>query len=68
MLVAKGWAMEKWLCWASLGVAGIFLLVFLLDLVTHFLFQGIGLVVDILCIVCCALLAYLAWDALRDVK
>src|SRR4051812_13410374 len=28
----RGWSMEKWLCWGSLGTAGVLLLLFLLDL------------------------------------
>ena len=38
----KGLVMEKRLCWASLGVAGFFLVLLLADLVTKGLILGIG--------------------------
>lgn len=61
--------MEKWFCWASMTLAAVLLLIFLLDLVlpSHFMFLGIGTMVDIFAILCCALLGYLAWDAVRDI-
>ena len=34
MVAVKGLSMEKWLCWGSIGVAGLLLLLFLLDLFT----------------------------------
>ena len=60
--------MEKLLCWGSMGVAVLLLVLFGLDLATGMLFRGIGTVVDIISILCCALLGYLAWDALRDIR
>lgn len=64
--------MEKWLCLGSLTLAGVLLLVFLLDLVvpSHFLFLDAkgGRVADVFAILCCALLGYLAWDASRDIR
>lgn len=60
--------MEKWLCWGSLGVAGLLLLLFLLDLFFRFPFHGISKAVDVISIICCGLLGYLAWDALTDVR
>lgn len=62
--------MEKWLCWGSMGLAGLLLLIFLLDLVSHFLFLDAtgGRVTDIFAILCCGLLGYLAWDASRDLR
>ena len=62
----KGLAMEKWLCWGSMGVAGLLFVLFLLDVILGIPFGGISLVVDICCIVAAALLLYLSWDALRD--
>ena len=32
MQAVKGISMEKWLCWVSMGIAGLLLLLFLLDL------------------------------------
>ena len=66
MVAVKGLSMEKWLCWGSIGVAGLLLLLFLLDLFTGFPFYGISPAVDIMGAVCCAVLGYLGWNALRD--
>jgi hypothetical protein len=66
MLAVKGSSMEKWLCWGSLGVAGLLLLLFLLDLFTQFPFQRISPTVDVISILCCGVLGYLAWNALKD--
>jgi hypothetical protein len=64
----KGLAMEKWLCWGSMGVAGLMLLLFVLDLAFTVPFGGISKAVDILSIVCSALVLYLGWDASRDLR
>jgi len=66
MVAVKGLSMEKWLCWGSIGVAGLLLLLFLLDLFTGFPFYRISEAVDIMGAICCAVLGYLAWNALRD--
>jgi len=68
MQAVKGLAMEKWLCLGSLVVAGLVLLLFLLDLLIKIPFGGINAVVSILCILAGGLLAYLSWDALRDLR
>jgi hypothetical protein len=60
--------MEKWLCWGSMGVAGLVLLLFLLDLLTGFPFYKISPFVDIVTILASALILYLAWDASRDLR
>jgi hypothetical protein len=67
----KGLSMEKWLCWASMGVSGLLLILFLLDLIIRIPFGGfggigLGRVVDILGLVSCVLVLYMSWDALRD--
>jgi hypothetical protein len=67
-LAAKGWAMEKWLCWGSMGVSGFLLFLFLLDVLLKFPFGGLSVVVDILGILSCAAVLYLAWDAFKDVR
>ena len=61
-------SMEKWMCWAALGVAGLLVVLFLLDLVLQIPFGGISTLVDILGIICCALLAYMGWDTLRELQ
>jgi hypothetical protein len=67
-LAAKGWAMEKWLCWGSMGVAGLLLLLFLLDLLVGFPFGRMSTVVNIVAILACAVVLYLGWDAYQDVR
>lgn len=64
----KGWSMEKWMCWGSLGVSGVLLLLFLLDIILGFPFGGLSVVVDIFALLACALVAYLSWDALMDLR
>lgn len=61
--------MEKWLCWGSLGVAGLMLLLFGLDLAVGVPFGGTSLsgmrMVDAIGVIMSALLLYMSWDALR---
>ena len=75
MQLVKGSSMEKWLCWGSICVAGLLLVLFLLDLVLYFVgvssflpFGGISQTVDVICILASGLLLYLSWDALRDLR
>jgi hypothetical protein len=68
MVTVKGLSMEKWLCWGSMGVSGFLLFLFLLDLLLKFPFGGLSVVVDILGILSCAAVCYLAWDAFKDVR
>jgi hypothetical protein len=68
MQAVKGWSMEKWLCWSSLGVSGLMLLLFGLDLVLKFPFNGISTAVDIIIVIAAGLLAYLSWNAARDLR
>ncbi len=61
--------MEKWLCWSSMGVAGVILLMFGLDLVLNVPFgKGIGGAVDVIMVLSAALLGYLSWNAARDLR
>jgi len=74
MNALRGLLMEKWLCWGSLGVAGVLLLVFLLDLFAGFPFsagvpQGQSspfMLVDVAGIIGSGIVGYLAWNAFRD--
>src|SRR5919204_3142147 len=68
MDAVKGLFMEKWLCWGSMGVAGLLLLLFLLDMVVKFPFGGVNKVVDVFGILASALVLYLAYDAFRDLR
>jgi hypothetical protein len=60
--------MEKWLCLGSLGVAGVLLILFLLDVIIQIPFGGLNRVVDIVALLSCGLVVYLSWDAFRDVR
>lgn len=60
--------MEKWLCWGSMGVAGLLLLLFLLDLFLGVPFSQISITVDIIGIIASGIILYLAWDAFRDLR
>ncbi len=68
MLAARGAAMEKNLCIASMSVAGLLLLLFVLDVIVGIPFGGGStfLVIDIVGIVAGLILLYLSWNALRD--
>jgi hypothetical protein len=68
ILAVKGLSMEKWLCWGSMGVGGLMLLLFLLDVFLSVPFGGISIAVDILSILCSGLVLYLGWDASRDLR
>ncbi len=75
MHALRGWFMEKWLCWASAGIAGLFLFLFVLDFilsladVKSFLpFGGLSLFVDVVCALAAGLLLYLSLDAMRDLR
>ncbi len=67
----QGWVptMEKWLCWSSIGVAGLMLLLFLIDITPlHFPFGGLSTTVDVFGILASGLVLFLGWDALRDLR
>jgi len=64
----KGSSMEKWLCWGSLGVAGLLLLLFLLDLIISIPFGGIDWYINVIGILACGLTGYLAWESFREMR
>jgi hypothetical protein len=68
MQAVKGLSMEKWFCWGAMGVAGLLLLLFVLDLVMNVPFGGVWKGVDIMLILASSLVIYLAYDAFRDIK
>ena len=68
MQAVKGVPMEKWMCWASMGVAGLLVLLFLLDLLAGVPFGGISKAVDIMLILASGLALYLAYDAFKDLR
>lgn len=65
----KGRAMNKALCYGALGVGALMLLVFLLDLAIGAPFGGGPFkTVDIFGLLASAVVIYLGFNALRDVK
>ena len=68
MNAVKGLFMEKWLCLGSMGVAGLLLLLFLLDMILAFPFGGASIGVDIFGILACGVVLYLGYDAYRDLR
>ncbi len=66
--LGQGWAatMEKWLCWSAIGVAGLLLLLFILDLVVGIPFGGLSVGIDIMGMIASILVLFLGWDAMRD--
>jgi hypothetical protein len=74
LAVVKGLEMDKWLCWGALSVAGVFGLLFLLDFVFSLIdlsflpFGGVSATVDVACILASAILGYLSWNALKDIR
>jgi hypothetical protein len=67
MLALRGQFMEKWMCWGSMGVAGLLLLLFLLDIFLFVPFNA-GWIVDGAGILACGVVLYLAYDAFRDLR
>ena len=69
LVVGKGLAMEKYMCYGALGVAGLMLLLFLLDLVAGFPFGGGSFVVaDIFGILASGVVGYLGYSAMKELK
>jgi hypothetical protein len=68
MIAVKGIFMEKWLCLGSMGVAGLLLLLFLVDMILGFPFGGLSVAVDIFAILASGIVLYLAYDAHRDLR
>lgn len=65
----KGRAMDKILCYGSLGIAILMFLIFLMDLIVGAPFGGGPFTtVDIFGVLSAAIVAYLAWNASKDLK
>jgi hypothetical protein len=60
--------MEKWMCWSAIGVSGLLLVLFILDVAMKIPFGGLSPVVDIVSAVASAIVLYLAYDALKDLR
>jgi hypothetical protein len=68
MVVLKGIFMEKVLCYGSMGVAGLLLLLFLLDLAVGIPFGSTNTLVDIFGLIISGLVIYLGFDAMKDLR
>ena len=69
LLARKGWAMEKYMCYGALGVAALMFLLFLLDLIAGFPFGGGSFALaDVFGMLASAVVAYLGYNASRDIK
>jgi hypothetical protein len=68
MQAVKGISMDKWMCWSSMGVAGLLVLLFLLDLLAGVPFGGISKAVDVMLLLASGLALYLAYDAFKDLR
>jgi hypothetical protein len=61
--------MEKNMCYAALGVAGVMALLAVLDLALGFPFGGSAfMLVDIFLLLASAIVGYLGFNALRDLR
>lgn len=68
-LARKGWGMEKYMCYGALGVAAVMFLAFLLDLIVGIPFGGSAfMLADIFGLLASGVVAYLAFNAMRDLK
>ena len=60
--------MPKALCYFGLAVAGLLLLVFVLNMAIGFPFGGGAMLRDVAFVVCAGVLGYLSWATLREQK
>jgi len=68
MVALKGLDMEKWLCWGSMGIAGLIVLLFTLDLLLGTPFGRVSAMVDLLAILAGGIVLFLAYDASKDLR
>ena len=66
----KGQAMEKYMCYGALGVAGLMAVVFGIDLVVGIPFGGSKgfLFADVLGLIASGLVGFLGFNAMQDLK
>ena len=51
-----------------MGIAGLLMVAFILDLAIKMPFGGLSKVVDVLAILSCGLIVYLGWDSYRELR
>ena len=66
--LGKGRAMDKILCYGSLGVAILMFLIFLIDLFVGAPFGRAFVFPDILGLLASGIVIYLSWNASKDLK
>ena len=62
----KGRSMAKYLCWGSMGTAGLLLVLFLADMIIGKPFSGLSITVDVLGALASGIVGYVSWEASRD--
>ena len=60
--------MEKWLCWGSMGLAGVLLILFLLDMILGLPFGNMGWLINGIGILACGLVGYLGWESYKELR
>lgn len=68
MMAVRGLSMEKWFCWGAMGISGLLTALFVVDIAIGMPFMSLSLSVDVLAIMCCAILFYLGWNAYQDLR
>ncbi len=58
--------MPKYLTYFGLASAGLIGVIFLLDLILGWPFKGASLLMDVIFIVCAAVLAFLSWTTMKE--
>ena len=63
-----GMPFEKKLCWGGLILSGLLAATFALDMFSGFPFRQASIPLDVLVVIACGLLVYLAIDTLRELR
>jgi hypothetical protein len=62
------WGMEKWFCLAAMAIAGLLLLLFMLDMAMGIPFGKANFVVDICGFLASGVVIFLGFDAFKDLS
>lgn len=60
--------LERYLCWGALGVAGLLVLLFLLDMFASWPFAGASGALDVFMILASGIVIYVCIDTLRELR
>lgn len=61
-------SLERYLCWGALGVAGLLVVMFLLDLFASWPFAGASGALDVFMILASGIVIYICIDTLRELR